>query len=85
MFNWAHAHHVHTIATSANATRSFWDATYRFPALCIFGNENRGLDAGTMTTADELVTIPMGGTGSSLNLVVAVSLLLYEVERRNLR
>ena len=84
LFNWANAHHVNTIATSAKATGSFWDATYRVPVLCIFGNENRGLDAGTMKTADQLVTIPMGGTASSLNVAVAVSLLLYEIERRNL-
>ncbi len=84
VFNWASAHHVHTIATSAKTTRPFWDATYKFPILCIFGNENRGLEADTIKAADQLVTIPMGGTASSLNVAVAVSLLLYEFERRNL-
>lgn len=84
VLNWASSQGVHTIATSAKATHSFWNTTYQFPALCIFGNENRGLDTSTMETADQLVTIPMDGTGSSLNLAVTVSLILYEIKRRNL-
>jgi len=81
---WSAAHRVHTIATSAKATCSFWDATYRLPVLCIFGNENKGLGTSTMKKADQVVTIPMGGTMSSLNVAVAVGLLLYEIERRSL-
>ena len=81
VFNWATAHQVHTIATSAKACRSFWDATYQLPVLCIFGNEHRGLDADTMRAAEQLVTIPMEGTASSLNVTISVSLLLYEIKR----
>ena len=81
VFDWAKTHSVHTIATSAKADRSFWDATYQLPVLCIFGNENRGLDAATMKTADQLVAIPIEGTTSSLNVSVAVSLILYELRR----
>ena len=65
-FKWAEAHHVQTITTSANVTRSFWDVDYRLPVLCIFGNENRGLDARTMRMAARLVTFPMDGTVSSV-------------------
>ena len=78
---WAGARQVHTIATSAKAARSFWDATYQLPALCIFGNEHKGLDAETMAAAEQSVTIPMGGSASSLNVSIAVSLLVYEMQR----
>lgn len=81
VFDWAKTHHIHTIATSANANQSFWDATYKLPVLLVFGNENRGLDASTGKAADQLVAIPMDGTNSSLNLSVAVSLILYELRR----
>ncbi len=81
VFDWAKTHHVHTIATSARADRPFWDAPYQLPVLLVFGNENRGLDASTMEATDQLVTIPMEGTNSSLNLSVTASLILYELRR----
>jgi tRNA G18 (ribose-2'-O)-methylase SpoU len=34
-----------------------------------------------MQTADQLVTIPMQGTASSLNVSIAASLILYELRR----
>ena len=81
VFEWAKKHQVYTVAASARAHRSFRDATYELPALLVFGNENRGLDESTMNATDQLVTIPMEGTNSSLNLSVAVSLMLYELKR----
>ena len=81
VFRWARAHHVHTVATSARAERSFRKVAYPLPILCIFGNEHRGLDDATIGTADQSVTIPMKGTGSSLNLSVAVGVVLYELAR----
>ena len=81
LFDWANTHHIDTIATSAKTDRSFWEATYRFPVLCIFGNEHKGLDTITMGRADRLATIPMEGTTSSLNLSVAVGVILYELKR----
>jgi len=80
-FKWAHTHQVRTVATSAKARRSFWDAAYQLPVLCIFGNEHRGLDAETVGAADQSVTIPMAGRASSLNVSIAVSLLMYEIKR----
>ena len=81
VFKWAGAHQVHSVATSANARCSFWVAAYQLPVLCIFGNEHRGLDAKTMAAAEQSVTIPMGGRSSSLNVSIAVSLLVYEIKR----
>ena len=82
VFHWARSRQVHTIATSANADHSFWDVPSQLPVLYVFGNENRGLAAAAMEAADQLVTIPMRGSMSSLNVAVAVSVVLYEIERR---
>ena len=78
VFGWAASNGVQTMATSARADRSFWDTQWPSPLLCIFGNEHVGLDEDVKARADLRVFIPMVGKASSLNLSVAVSVLLYE-------
>ena len=79
---WARQHKVHTVATSARGGQSYWQASYPPPLLLILGSEHEGLTQATLDEADQLVTIPMCGTMSSLNVAVAASLLLYEIGRR---
>jgi TrmH family RNA methyltransferase len=79
---WAATHGLQTIATSAHAQQRYWDAAYRFPALLLLGSEGEGLSAGVLQRADLAVTIPMHGSGSSLNVAVAAGLLLYELRRQ---
>jgi TrmH family RNA methyltransferase len=57
---------------------------HRFEGRCliVFGNETTGMSAAYRTMCDDIVTIPMGGTASSLNLSSAVSIVLYEAYRR---
>jgi RNA methyltransferase, TrmH family len=81
LWTWAEAHDLFTVATSARATHSFWEAGYRFPALLLLGSEGEGLPPDVLQRADLAVTIPMLGTASSLNLAVAAGLLLYELRR----
>lgn len=78
---WAGQRGMHTVATSAHATRSFWEAAYRTPLLLLFGSEGQGLSEALLAQADQAVSIPMFGISSSLNLAVAAGLLLYEVRR----
>jgi TrmH family RNA methyltransferase len=82
LWGWAAQRGLHTIATSARAPLSFWEAPYRFPALLLLGSEGEGLAAGVLQRAELAVTIPMRGVSSSLNLAVAAGLLLYELRRR---
>ena len=81
VWDWARSRHVHTVATSARGGTSFWQARYALPILLIMGSEHEGLDPATMEMAEQLVTIPMQGGMSSLNVGVATSLLLYELRR----
>ncbi len=81
VFDWAHANGIQVVATSARAGATFREDVYRLPTICVLGNEHRGLDREVMDNADQLVTIPMEGTVSSLNVSVAASLVLYEVKR----
>jgi len=81
VWEWARNRHVHTVATSARGGTSFWQAQYTRPILLVMGSEHEGLDRATIETADQLVTIPMQGAMSSLNVGIAASLLLYELQR----
>ena len=60
-----------------------WTATdlTRSVAL-VFGNESDGLRALTRTTCDEFAAIPMTGGVESLNVSVAVGVLLFETLRQ---
>ncbi|MDT0266445.1 TrmH family RNA methyltransferase [Streptomyces sp. DSM 44915] len=52
------------------------------PVLLLVGNETRGLSAAWRERCDVLVSIPMGGSASSLNAANAASVVLYEAARQ---
>lgn len=81
VFEWTAAHGIHTVATSSKAQHDFRDVGYPRPLALLFGSEATGLPADALHRSDEAVRIPMHGMTSSLNLAVAVGVLLYEVER----
>lgn len=82
LWQWAEERGLHTIATSAKAPHSFWEAPFHFPALLLLGSEGEGLAPDALQRAELAVSIPMYGSASSLNLAVANGLLLYELRRR---
>lgn len=78
---WAAASGIFTVATSAHAETTCWQAPYRFPALLLMGSERHGLPDKVRRSAATAVRIPMYGAASSLNLAVATGILLYELRR----
>ena len=58
-------------------------ADLRRPVALVLGNEAHGLPAGVVL--DELVTIPMAGSGESLNVGMAAAVLAFEVARQRRR
>jgi TrmH family RNA methyltransferase len=82
VLDWANARGLHVVGTSAHADRPCWDTTFELPTLLLFGNEGTGLDPAVLNRVELSVTIPMHGTTTSLNLAVAVGILLYEVQRQ---
>ncbi len=80
--DWAAAGAVTVMATSVRESVSYWQAAMTLPLALLFGSEGSGLPADLLAAADERVAIPMTGTAESLNLAVAVGILLYEVRRR---
>jgi TrmH family RNA methyltransferase len=80
-FGWAAAAEVTVVTTSAAAPASFWEASYPRPLVVLLGAEGTGLPEQVLARGDVCVRVPMAGTAESLNLAVAASLLLYEVQR----
>jgi 23S rRNA (guanosine2251-2'-O)-methyltransferase len=63
------------------ATR--WDAiSYRGPMVVMAGGEGRGLRRGLLEAADYRVALPVAGGVESLNVSVAVAVVLYEAIRQ---
>ena len=75
-------HGVRPIGASAHATNVCWDADLSAPCAVVLGNETNGLSEGAKALCDLLLSIPMHGEASSLNVTVAAGALLYEVARQ---
>lgn len=61
---------------------SLWDIKFSSSVALIFGHEREGVSAEAIEEADQLVEIPMFGKKESLNVAVAVGMVLYEVVRQ---
>lgn len=59
-----------------------WSADLRVPLVIVAGGEERGLRRLVSETCDALVSIPMRGKISSLNVSVALGIACYEVLRQ---
>lgn len=69
---------------SAEATRSYWDASYLGPTVLVFGRESTGLGRAIRDRYREsLVSLPqLPGSVRSVNLSNAVAVAAYEVLRQ---
>lgn len=70
------------VATDEDARTDAWRQDFRRPTILLLGNERWGLSAAYRELANARVRIPMRGAASSLNVAVAGSILLYEVNRQ---
>jgi len=65
-------------------TRDYREVDYTKKVAIMVGAELVGLSDTALAAADHLVSIPMHGLGASLNVSVAVSVILLEAERQRL-
>jgi tRNA G18 (ribose-2'-O)-methylase SpoU len=78
---YAHAHGHRIVGTDEDGSAlSSVDLGGRL--LVVVGNETTGLSSGWRAACDEIVSIPMVGTASSLNAAVAGSIVLHEALRQ---
>jgi tRNA G18 (ribose-2'-O)-methylase SpoU len=68
--------------SSSRAVPSLFDVAFRSNDLLIFGSEGDGIPAEVTAACDAELAIPMSGETQSLNLAVAVSIVLSEYQRQ---
>jgi 23S rRNA (guanosine2251-2'-O)-methyltransferase len=68
--------------TSENSKVSYWEPNFSESTAIIVGSEGAGLRDLTKSQCDQLLSIPMAGVVSSLNVSVACGVMLYEVLRQ---
>jgi 23S rRNA (uridine2479-2'-O)-methyltransferase len=73
---------LQVVGTSAKASIPISHHDFTAPTVLLVGNENHGLSENYRALCDALVTIPMFGSATSLNVACATSILLYEVARQ---
>jgi tRNA (guanosine-2'-O-)-methyltransferase len=61
---------------------AFREVDYTLPTCLLLGNEDNGLSEEALAGADGVITLPMEGMGTSLNVSVAAALLLFEAQRQ---
>ncbi len=69
------------IGTSAHGSLDYRELRLdERPAILLLGSEQKGLSPEQMAACNELVSLPMRGRASSLNLAVAAGVLLYALK-----
>ncbi len=70
------------VGTAGEATHSLYESKLTGPLAIVMGAEGDGMRRLTRETCDELISIPMAGSVSSLNVSVATGICLFEAVRQ---
>jgi 23S rRNA (guanosine2251-2'-O)-methyltransferase len=76
---------VWVAGAEADGELSYWDADLVRPTALVLGGEDRGVRRLVRERCDYLVSLPLYGSISSLNVSVAAGILLYEALRQRSR
>lgn len=66
----------------AETTVPYTEVEYTFPVALIVGHETDGVAQDTMESSDALVEIPMWGVNKSMNVMVSLAVVMFEVMKR---
>jgi TrmH family RNA methyltransferase len=79
---WCAARGIGTVATGAGASKTHTEVDWTVPRAVVVGSEASGLSEEELRAADESVRIPMREPVESLNVAVALAVILYEAARQ---
>ena len=82
VLGWLADYGVRAIGTSDKADCSLYAADLSGSVALVMGREHTGLSQSISSRCDTLVSLPMGGVVSSLNVSVATGVCLYEIARQ---
>ncbi len=60
-------------------SKPFYQVSYSFPLAVIVGNETTGVTKEALDASDMIVELPMWGINKSLNVMVSLGIVLYEI------
>lgn len=80
---WLRDYGVRCVGTSDKADSSLFDADLTGSVALVMGREHSGLSRGMSSRCDVLVSLPMRGVVTSLNVSVATGICLYEILRQD--
>ncbi|MDP8098593.1 23S rRNA (guanosine(2251)-2'-O)-methyltransferase RlmB [Pasteurella atlantica] len=76
--------HIWVVGTAGEATENLYQAKLTGAVALVMGAEGEGMRRLTREHCDQLISIPMAGSVSSLNVSVATGICLFEIVRQNL-
>jgi TrmH family RNA methyltransferase len=77
---WAEGHNYQIYGTSAHGSLDYREISgYTQPAILLLGDERQGLTPAQTEICQALVSLPMNGKVTSLNLAVAAGVMLYDM------
>lgn len=82
VLDWLGDYGVFRVATSDQAASELYSTDLQRPVALVMGKEGPGVSASLIKRCDALVSIPMAGAVSSLNVSVATAVCLYEAVRQ---
>lgn len=75
---------IKVYAVEQNETSVPYDSVaYALPVALIIGHETTGVSKEALEASDAIVEMPMWGVNISLNVMVSLGIMLYEVMRRS--
>ncbi len=75
-------YHVWIVGTAGEADHNLYQSKMTGPMALVMGAEGEGMRRLTREHCDELISIPMAGSVSSLNVSVATGICLFEAVRQ---
>ena len=73
---------IRVVGATEKSKLTFYETSLKDPVAIIVGSEEKGISSQVLKVCDDLVSIPLFGNISSLNVSVAASLLMYEAIRQ---
>lgn len=77
-------HNVWIVGTAGEAESGIYEAKLTGSIALVMGAEGDGMRRLTREHCDQLISIPMAGSVSSLNVSVATGVCLFEIVRQKL-
>jgi 23S rRNA (guanosine2251-2'-O)-methyltransferase len=82
VLTWLKGYGITVVGTSDTADQSLFECDLTSPLALVMGTEHSGLRKQIEERCDQLVSLPMQGAVSSLNVSVATGICLYEAVRQ---